>query len=148
MSAERLKNAFSSYRRVDEAEAERRLLGRSVDEDNQTSLSSPSTADAVTSTSTPPKEQPASANTSVGTIATSQLPATYQVEPSFSNLIPRPVKGPPEPTTQVSFRLPNSLASRFRRIAKYNQLEQQAIIREALEMILPTLPQPPEGWMD
>jgi hypothetical protein len=147
MSADRLKNAFSSYRRVDEAEAERRLLGRSV-EDNQTSPLSVATAETVASTSTSAKEVPAPANSSVGPTATSQLPTTYPVGSSFSNLIPRPVKGPPEPTTQVSFRLPNSLASRFRRIAKYNQLEQQAIIREALEMILPTLPQPPEGWMD
>jgi hypothetical protein len=140
--SERLKSAFSSYRRPEDADAERKLLGRTVDEDEAANVNVASPQDATTSISHEAiPRQPAAA------LSSQYLSPTYQLPTTPSGLHPRP-KTVIEPTTQMSFRVPLSLARLFRRKAKYNQLEQQEIIAEVLKRAVAELPDPPPDWND
>ena len=49
-------------------------------------------------------------------------------------------------STTVTFRFPMSMAARLRKISEYNNVSQTAILLEALELHLPSFPQPPAGW--
>jgi hypothetical protein len=125
-----LKTAFAHLRKAgDDEEAEQKLLGRTTAAtQNQTAQSS---ADGV-----------------------KYLPATYQlpaIQPARSSgapggLSPRPLLQQREAERQLSFRCPISLASELQRKAKFNQLEQQEIIKEGLRRVLSELIDAPEGW--
>jgi hypothetical protein len=83
-------------------------------------------------------------------LETSQLPATYQVPPSYTAATPSPLVPKPllqrEPVRQLSFRCGVSLANELKRKASYNQLEQQEIIAEGIRRVLLELPDPPSDW--
>ena len=138
--SDRVKAAFSSYRRAEDAEAERKLLGRPVEEPESSQLSGNQDA------------QPAMIGLQLTQQSTtgqhsSKLPATSALPVITTGLQPRP-RSEPEPTTQMSFRIPRSLARLFRRKAKYNQLEQQEIMTEILRRALLELPDPPADWVE
>jgi hypothetical protein len=46
----------------------------------------------------------------------------------------------------VTFRFPLDMSERLRRTADYNNVTQTAILLEALDLHLPSFPQPPDGW--
>lgn len=124
-----LKQAFAHFRKPEEDEAaERKLLGRTID--------SPP-AEPVTS-----KEYQPVATASYQ-VATGQAVATA-TQPA--GLTPRPMLQR-EPEKQLSFRCPVSLAAELQRKARFNQLEQQQILKEGLRRVLAELADPPEGWI-
>lgn len=159
MSSNRLKDVYRSYRPVDEAEAERKLLGRTVDQSGPdvhgttpvtTSFEpTPGQLPATPVPATPLPVSPAQpsllAPKPTGIGSTPLLP-TYPT-PTFG-LNPRPSVVPPEATTQMSFRIPISLARRFRRTARFNRLEQQEIIADVLRRALTELPSAPPEWQE
>ena len=119
-----LKSAFAGFKKADDDEAERRLLGRAAAGE----------ADPVSYQS-----------------ATTQLPKVIRepappsaAEPA-AGLIPRPLRHR-EPVRQLSFRCPVSIAAELRRKAGFNQLEQQEIIVEGIKRVLSELEAPPPGW--
>lgn len=126
-----LKQAFAAFRRPDEDEAaERKLLGRTIE--------------------TPPVEAvPVIENQSLAVssyqVATSQMVAAAAPAP-LTGLTPRPMLQR-EPEKQLSFRCPVSLASELQRKARFNQLEQQQILKEGLRRVLAELADPPDGWI-
>lgn len=129
-----LKQAFAHLLKPDEDEqAERKLLGRTI-------------AHAQTEAIGPNEEQ--------GVIEDSYQVATSNVrelrQPSSldvpSGLTPRPLLQR-EPERQLSFRCPVSLAAELQRKARFNQLEQQQILKEGLKRVLAELSEPPEGWV-
>lgn len=127
-----LKRAFAAFRKPDEDEvAERKLLGRPIE-----------TQSAEVATFT----ENQSLTTASYQVATSQLAATAAAVPVIAGLTPRPMlqRGPEK---QLSFRCPVSLASELQRKARYNQLEQQQILKEGLRRVLAELADPPEGWV-
>ena len=129
-----LKQAFAHLRKPDEdEEAERKLLGRTI-EHAQTEA-------------TRPKEEPVAVDHSyqVATSKVSQLRQTDLLGVP-SGLIPRPLLQR-EPERQLSFRCPVSLAAELQRKARFNQLEQQQILKEGLKRVLAELNDPPEGWV-
>lgn len=114
-----LKAAFTNFKKAGaDTEAELRLLGRTVEEE----------------------QRPA---TSVGADLDSYPIATTQ--PPASGLIPKPLLLR-EAVRQLSFRCPLSVASELRRKAAFNQLEQQEIIVEGIKRVLLELSDPPSGW--
>jgi hypothetical protein len=120
-----LKAAFTNFNRQGrEAEAELKLLGRTVED--------PSTAETVA-------QLPGSYQQDT------VIPAPPP--PSPSGLIPRPL-GQREAVRQLSFRCPVSLAGELRKKAAYNQLEQQQIITEGIRRVLSELPDPPIDWTE
>jgi hypothetical protein len=120
-----LKRAFAQFRRNEEEEAaERKLLGRTVEAQTQEETTE---YQHVTSNSYQ--------------VATEQIVASQP-----SGLTPRPLLQR-EPEKQLSFRCPVSLASELQRKARYNQLEQQQILREGLRRVLAELADPPDGWI-
>ena len=120
-----LKAAFSNFNRQEsDKEAERKLLGRTVD--------------------TPAEPPPAP----VPDVPAAKLPDSYQAAtPSVppAGLTPRPLLHR-EVLRQLSFRCPQTLASELRKKAAFNQLEQQQIIVEGIRRVLAELPEPPAGW--
>ena len=129
-----LKQAFAHLRKPDEdEEAERKLLGRTI-EHAQTEA-------------TGPKEEPVAVDNSYQ-VATSEVSQLRQPDLSGvpSGLIPRPLLQR-EPERQLSFRCPVSLAAELQRKARFNQLEQQQILKEGLKRVLAELSDPPEGWV-
>jgi hypothetical protein len=117
-----LRAAFTNFNRAEsEKEAERKLLGRTVE---------PAEPE-------PPKPEPPQ-NYPV---------ATAPVAAPTSGLTPRPLLQR-EAVRQLSFRCPVQLASELRKKAAFNQLEQQQIIVEGIKRVLAELPDPPEGWQD
>ena len=117
-----LKAAFAGFKRPADNEAERKLLGRVVD---QVAEDSPQTPEA----------------------GSAKLPSSYQVATSqlSGGLTPRPL-AQREVVRQLSFRCPVSVAAELRRKAAFNQLEQQQIIVEGLKRVLAELPSPPPEW--
>lgn len=111
-----LKAAFTGFKADADKEAERKLLGRTVE-------------------AAPPASPEHSSSYQ---IATNQLQAV-------GGLTPRPLLQR-EPVRQMSFRCPLSLAAELRRKAAFNQLEQQEIIAEGIRRVLIDLPDPPPGW--
>ena len=122
MSSTRLKDLYRSYRPMDDAEAERKLLGRTVPEvEPDQGTARPSETSAGTSAGDPvaaaslaaSQSSPQGASvgsqplTAVASAGSQQLPAAYQPPPTLAALHPRPVT-PPEPTSQMSFRIPLS----------------------------------------
>ena len=129
-----LKQAFAHLRKPDEdEEAERKLLGRTI-EHAQTEA-------------TGPKEEPVAVDNSYQ-VATSEVSQLRQPDLLGvpSGLIPRPLLQR-EPERQLSFRCPVSLAAELQRKARFNQLEQQQILKEGLKRVLAELSDPPEGWV-
>jgi hypothetical protein len=128
-----LKQAFAHMRKPDEdQEAERKLLGRIIE---------PAQAEA-----NGPPEDRMSAGGSYQ-VATSKAPERYQDQSSaLSGLTPRPLLQR-EPERQLSFRCPLSLVAELQRKARFNQLEQQQILKEGLKRVLAELSDPPEGWV-
>ena len=113
-----LKAAFTNFNRQGrEAEAELRLLGRTVED----------TAPPETTSQLPGSYQ------------------QDTTTPTPSSLIPRPLVQR-EAVRQLSFRCPVSLAGELRKKAAYNQLEQQQIITEGIRRVLSELPDPPADW--
>jgi hypothetical protein len=120
-----LKAAFTNFNRQEsDKEAERKLLGRTVDQP----------ADA------PPTAIP---EIPAVTLPDSYQPATPVVTPA--GLTPRPLLHR-EVLRQLSFRCPLTLAAELRKKAAFNQLEQQQIIVEGIRRVLAELPEPPAGW--
>ena len=134
MPAENVKQTFTSYKRAEDVKAEKQLLGRVVDDPEPTGV------DATLYISN--KGEPNNDRSPTQGTGSSRLPPTF---PPMLGLNPRP-KATVEPTTQMSFRIPLSLARQFRRKARYNQLEQQEIIAEVLRLALAGLPDPPVDW--
>ena len=127
-----LKQAFSRFRKPEsDEEAELKLLGRTVEE--------------------PPASAPIQAP--IPQIDPPNVVGSYEVaaarpavhEP-VSGLTPRPLLQR-EPERQLSFRCPVSLVAELHRKARYNQLEQQQILKEGLRRVLAELSDPPEGWV-
>ena len=113
-----LKAAFTNFNKPDaDREAERKLLGRTVEEGEA------------------PTPAPSSASYQV---------ATTQLHP-IGALITKPLLQR-EAVRQLSFRCPISIAAELRRKAAFNQLEQQEIIIEGIKGVLAGLPDPPPGW--
>jgi hypothetical protein len=113
-----LRAAFTNFNRDPEKEAERKLLGRTVEP--------------------PPPETP----------AIPEPAQSYPVATSTAGgLTPRPLLQR-EAVRQLSFRCPVTLASELRKKAAFNQLEQQQIIVEGIKRVLVELPDPPEGWQE
>lgn len=119
-----LKAAFAQFRRPEDEEAERKLLGRSAE-------------GSSVDTSLPDSQQS----------ATQVVSGSYQLAtlPISGGLVPRPLTTR-EPVRQLSFRCPQSLAGDLRRKAAFNQLEQQEILIEGLKRVLAELPDPPKNW--
>lgn len=113
-----LKAAFTNFNKSNDKDAELKLLGRTIQEDQKGS------ADPFVTTSYQ--------------VATSPLPVT-------SGLTPKPLIKR-EAVRQLSFRCPVSLATELRRKGAFNQLEQQEIIIEGIKRVLAELPAPPLGW--
>lgn len=129
-----LKQAFAHLRRPEEDdEAERKLLGRTIES---------SVAEAVIT----PGEGVGVARSYQ--VATSQdaTPPLPEISNPRVGLIPRPMLQR-EPERQLSFRCPVSLAAELQRKARFNQLEQQQILKEGLTRVLAELSDPPEGWV-
>lgn len=121
-----LKQAFAHLRKPDEdEEAERKLLGRTIEHAQTEALE--------------PQEELLSVGQSyqVATSKAAELP---------SGLTPRPLLQR-EPERQLSFRCPVSLAAELQRKARFNQLEQQQILKEGLKRVLAELSDPPDGWV-
>jgi hypothetical protein len=115
-----LKAAFTNFNRQGrEAEAELRLLGRTVED----------TSASETDAKLPGSYQPDTTT------------------PTPSGLTPRPLVQR-EAVRQLSFRCPVSLAGELRKKAAYNQLEQQQIITEGIRRVLSELPDPPADWTE
>lgn len=126
-----LKQAFANFRRAEEDEAaERKLLGRTIG------------APAQEPTSSTDNQMLTEASYQV---ATSQLASAAAMAPP-AGLTPRPLLQR-EPEKQLSFRCPVSLASELQRKARFNQLEQQQILKEGLRRVLAELADPPDGWI-
>jgi len=126
-----LKQAFAAFRRPDDDEAaERKLLGRMIE-------TTPAEAGAVTD------NQPVTSASYQ--VATSQMASTAAAV-LVTGLTPRPMVQR-EPERQLSFRCPVSLAAELQRKARYNQLEQQQILKEGLRRVLAELADPPDGWI-
>lgn len=126
-----LKQAFAAFRKPDEDEAaERKLLGRTI-ETQPVEPASATDNQLLTATSYQ--------------VATSQMAAAAAPVP-VTGLTPRPMLQR-EPEKQLSFRCPVSLASELQRKARFNQLEQQQILKEGLRRVLAELADPPEGWI-
>ena len=129
-----LKQAFAHLRKPDEdEEAERKLLGRTIERARTEASGS--------------KEEQVDVEHSYQ-IATSKSP---ELRPSDlldipSGFTPRPLLQR-EPERQISFRCPVSLAAELQRKARFNQLEQQQILKEGLKRVLAELSDPPEGWV-
>jgi hypothetical protein len=124
-----LKQAFAHLRRPDEDEAaERKLLGRTIETAEQ-QTPEVSIYQAVTEASYQ--------------VATSQPVA---MAAASGGLTPRPLLQR-EAEKQLSFRCPVSLAAELQRKARFNQLEQQQILKESLRRVLAELADPPEGWI-
>lgn len=120
-----LKAAFANFKKPDpQADAEIKLLGRTVESANEAIQPEPE-----------PYSYP---------VATSSEP---NVLPPSGGLTPRPLLRR-EAVRQLSFRCPQSVAAELRRKAAFNQLEQQEIIVEGLRRVLAELPTPPESWQD
>ncbi len=120
-----LKHAFARFRKPDEDEvAEIKLLGRAAGSSQE---------ETVESAAELRNEE------------RSYDGATSQVS-SIGGLSPRPLLQR-EPERQLSFRCPVSLAAELQRKARYNQLEQQQILKEGLRRVLAELSDPPEGWV-
>lgn len=114
-----LKAAFTNFKKADaDKQAELKLLGRTIEEQQQVAVPS-----------TPPGSY--------------QVTTDYQ--PPVSGLTPRPLLQR-EAVRQLSFRCPVSTAIELRRKAAFNQLEQQEIIIEGIKRVLIELPDPPPGW--
>jgi hypothetical protein len=113
-----LKAAFTNFKKTDDNDAELRLLGRTIETQDQTGPGDTSRADSYQ-------------------VATSPLPV--------GGLLPRPLIKR-EAVRQLSFRCPISLATELRRKGTFNQLEQQEIIIEGIKRVLAELPDPPVGW--
>ena len=129
-----LKQAFAHLRKPDEdEEAERKLLGRTIERARTEATGS--------------KEKQVDVEHSYQ-VATSKSPelghSDLLVIPS--GFTPRPLLQR-EPERQISFRCPVSLAAELQRKARFNQLEQQQIIKEGLKRVLAELSDPPEGWV-
>jgi hypothetical protein len=115
-----LKAAFTNFNKPDaDKEAELKLLGRTIEEEQQ-----PQTPIPVT--------------------LSSYQVATTQTAPA-GGLTPRPLLQR-EAVRQLSFRCPVSTAAELRRKAAFNQLEQQEIIVEGIRRVLLDLSDPPPGW--
>jgi hypothetical protein len=110
-----LKAAFTNFNKPDK-EAEVKLLGRTIEEEQP-----------------PPSVLPSSYQVAT----THAMPA--------GGLTPRPLLQR-EAVRQLSFRCPVSTAAELRRKAAFNQLEQQEIIIEGIKRVLIDLPDPPPGW--
>lgn len=124
-----LKRAFAAFRKPDEDEAaERKLLGRTI---KSPAIEAPLHTDNQ------------SLMTDSYQVATSQ-PAASQAP--VTGLVPRPMLQR-EPEKQLSFRCPVSLAAELHRKARFNQLEQQQILKEGLRRVLAELADPPDGWI-
>ena len=120
-----LKAAFTNFNRQGrEAEAELRLLGRTVED--AATLEAGSQLPGSYQHDTVIRAQPT---------------------PPPSGLIPRPLVQR-EAVRQLSFRCPISLAAELRKKAAYNQLEQQQIITEGIRRVLSELPDPPTDWTE
>jgi hypothetical protein len=128
-----LKQAFAHMRKPEEdQEAERKLLGRIIE---------PAQAEA----NGPPDDRMSAAGSYQ--VATSKPPERYQDQSgALSGLTPRPLLQR-EPERQLSFRCPLSLVAELQRKARFNQLEQQQILKEGLKRVLAELSDPPEGWV-
>ncbi|MCI0723506.1 MAG: hypothetical protein L0338_31760 [Acidobacteria bacterium] len=113
-----LKAAFTSFKPEADKEAERKLLGRTVDEPRE------------------PADLPTV--TQIYEVATTQPHVV-------GGLTPRPLLQR-EAVRQLSFRCPVSLAAELRRKAAFNQLEHQEIIVEGIKRVLAELSEPPPGW--
>jgi hypothetical protein len=113
-----LKAAFTNFKTPNDKEAELKLLGRVIHNEQETPL----------------EVSPAASYP----VATTQLPGT-------GGLTPRPLLQR-EAVRQLSFRCPVSLAAELRRKGAFNQLEQQQIIVEGIKRVLMELPDPPPGW--
>jgi hypothetical protein len=115
-----LKAAFTNFKPDASKEAELKLLGRTVDEEQQ-------------------------ADASVGIPRSYQVATTESPSTSPAGLTPRPLLQR-EAVRQLSFRCPVSIAAELKRKAAFNQLEQQEIIVEGVKRVLMDLPDPPPGW--
>lgn len=123
-----LKHAFAHLRKPEEDDtAERKLLGRTI----EVPISDPASAIYQPLTD-------GSYHVATTQVATSAAHAT--------GLIPRPLLQR-EPEKQLSFRCSVSLAAELQRKARFNQLEQQQILKEGLRRVLAELEDPPEGWI-
>lgn len=130
-----LKQAFAHLRKPEEdEEAERKLLGRTIE--------SPAAAEAATAA------EPRMVATSYQVATDKHVlpPSGASVGNASGGLIPRPMLKR-EPERQLSFRCPVSLAAELQRKARFNQLEQQQILKEGLRRVLAELSDPPEGWI-
>ena len=122
-----LKQAFAHLRRPEEDEAaELKLLGRTVGATQQDPA--------------PPGE---SYHVATSKIEDSRRQVGAEAP---TGLTPRPLLQR-EPERQISFRCPVSLAAELQRKARFNQLEQQEILKEGLKRVLSGLSDPPEGWV-
>lgn len=89
------------------------------------------------------------ANTAANTVAnTAVKPTANGTAATKTKLAIQPgARRPRKPrSTTVTFRFPIDMADRLRRIANYNNVSQTAILLEALDIHLPSFPQPPENW--
>jgi hypothetical protein len=114
-----LKAAFTNFKKTDDNDAELKLLGRTIERQDQIGPGDTSRADSYQ-------------------VATSPLPFVGE-------LLPKPLMKR-EAVRQLSFRCPISLATELRRKGIFNQLEQQEIIIEGIKRVLAALPDPPAGW--
>lgn len=129
-----LKQAFAHLRKPDEdEEAERKLLGRTIEH-------------AQTEATGPNEEQVAGEHSYQAVTSKSPELRHPDVSGTPSGLTPRPLLQR-EPERQMSFRCPVSLAAELQRKARFNQLEQQQILKEGLKRVLAELSDPPEGWV-
>lgn len=114
-----LKSAFENFKRPEsDTEAEKKLLGRTIDTDEG---------------STPSQH--------LGSYQVTQAILPVRT----SNLTPKPLLAR-EAVRQLSFRCPLSVALDLRRKAQFNQLEQQEILIEGIKRVLAELQDPPPGW--
>lgn len=133
-----LKQAFAHLLKPDEDEqAERKLLGRTI-EHAQTEAIGPNEEQGVKQVIIDDSYQVAASN-----VRELRQPSSLDVP---SGLTPRPLLQR-EPERQLSFRCPVSLAAELQRKARFNQLEQQQILKEGLKRVLAELSEPPEGWV-
>ena len=129
-----LKQAFAHIRKPDEdQEAERRLLGRTI----ESAQADPNGL----------RDERLSVGGSYQGATSNQAEIEHQVRSNApSGLTPRPLLQR-EPERQLSFRCPVSLVAELQRKARFNQLEQQQILKEGLKRVLAELGDPPEGWV-
>ena len=140
-----LKSAFAGFRKTVDEDAERKLLGRTVDPPGQGSPEPATPAPVTVSAMVAPSYQPATNPVPPAAAVTPPpVPVQHLAAPS-GGLVPRPLRQR-EAVRQLSFRCPVSLAGELRRKAAFNQLEQQEIIVEGIRRVLAEREEPPVGW--